>query len=114
MIENLSKKKCFNHARREAAARCLECRNFFCPECITEHSGRLTCSSCLHKASQKDENKSGFRAVYILQGVMTIIAFMFICIFFFLFARILYNSPETFHYMDLDKERQRVERVFDE
>ena len=102
MIDNLASKKCFNHSKREAAARCLECKNFFCPECITEHDGRLTCSNCLNKQKSTVQKKSGFQVLYIFQGFLTFIALAVICIFFFLFSRILYNSPEAFHEMDLD------------
>jgi hypothetical protein len=40
---------CFNHPERLAAARCPECRNSFCRECVTEHEGRLSCAACLRK-----------------------------------------------------------------
>ena len=105
MIEGLSKKKCFNHSGREAAARCLECKNFFCPECITEHDGRLTCSNCLYKESQKNESQSGFKIAYVFQGILTVVSVLLISIFFFFFARVLYNSPEEFHYLDMNEEK---------
>lgn len=47
--------RCFNHPGREAAARCLECRNSFCRECVTEHGKRLICASCLKKLAARAE-----------------------------------------------------------
>ncbi len=47
--EDLSGKRCFNHAGREAAARCPGCRRFYCRECVTEHDGRVLCAECLRR-----------------------------------------------------------------
>lgn len=44
--------RCFNHATREAVARCPECSQFFCRECITEHDDRVICSACLKKLAR--------------------------------------------------------------
>ncbi len=41
--------RCLNHDEREAVARCPECRQYFCRECITEHEERVVCASCLKK-----------------------------------------------------------------
>jgi hypothetical protein len=46
----LASARCLNHPDRFAAGRCLECQRTFCRECVTEHSGRLTCANCLRKA----------------------------------------------------------------
>lgn len=43
----LAAERCRNHADREAAARCPECRRYFCRECVTEHEGRMVCAGCL-------------------------------------------------------------------
>ena len=45
----LAHQRCFNHATREAVARCPECHHFFCRECITEHDDRVLCTGCLKK-----------------------------------------------------------------
>jgi hypothetical protein len=39
--------RCWNHEAREAVCRCPECGRSFCRECVTEHSARLLCASCL-------------------------------------------------------------------
>lgn len=41
--------RCANHPGREAAARCPECRSFFCRECVTEHEDRVLCAACIRK-----------------------------------------------------------------
>ncbi len=48
-MPGLLHQRCFNHADREAAARCPECSHFFCRECVTEHDDRVLCSACLKK-----------------------------------------------------------------
>ena len=47
----LSAQRCFNHAGREAVARCPECSRYFCRECISEHRGRVVCAGCLASLS---------------------------------------------------------------
>lgn len=43
--------RCQQHPVREAIARCPNCRQSFCRECITEHDGRMLCLPCLAKQS---------------------------------------------------------------
>jgi uncharacterized paraquat-inducible protein A len=45
-MTQLTRKRCFNHSQREAAAKCMECDSFFCRECITEHDTKIYCASC--------------------------------------------------------------------
>jgi hypothetical protein len=47
----LHQARCFNHAQREAVARCPGCRRFYCRECVTEHDDRLMCAQCLAAAA---------------------------------------------------------------
>jgi hypothetical protein len=44
--------QCTRHAGRPAAARCPQCRRFFCRECVAEHRGRLLCAECLDDATR--------------------------------------------------------------
>ena len=48
-MATLAQQRCFNHALREAAARCPSCRQHFCRECVTEHDDRMICAACLAK-----------------------------------------------------------------
>lgn len=52
--EDLSQKRCFHHASREAVARCPRCRRFYCRECVTEHRGQLLCTACLAAIARGD------------------------------------------------------------
>jgi hypothetical protein len=46
--------RCLHHPEREAVARCPECGQFFCRECITEHDERVICAACLKKLAQAE------------------------------------------------------------
>jgi hypothetical protein len=45
----LARARCFNHDLRQASGLCATCSRSYCRECLTEHSGRLTCSFCLRR-----------------------------------------------------------------
>ena len=88
--------RCLHHPVREAVARCPECSQFFCRECITEHDDRVICSSCLKKLTTKQETKR--RSFAPLGRVMAAVAGLFIVwIFFFILGRLLVNIPSDFH-----------------
>ncbi len=57
---DIADRKCYNHASREAVARCPQCSNFFCRECITEHDDVIMCASCLEKAGKTTKQRSPF------------------------------------------------------
>jgi len=46
-VSLLLQQRCVHHISREAAAKCPVCGLFFCRECVTEHDGRMTCTSCV-------------------------------------------------------------------
>ena len=50
---------CFNHPDREASARCPECGNFFCHECVVEHDFRIICASCLARKTASVKGPAG-------------------------------------------------------
>jgi uncharacterized paraquat-inducible protein A len=88
--------RCLHHPVREAVARCPECGQFFCRECITEHDDRVICSSCLRKLTTKKETKR--RSFAPLGRALAAVAGLFIAwIFFFIIGRLLVNIPSDFH-----------------
>jgi len=96
MSPGLIHQRCFNHSFREAAARCPECRRFYCRECITEHDDRVICAACLKKLAQPAfTQRRGFvgvvRTVQLAAGLFTIWIF-----FYFLGQGLLSISP-SFH-----------------
>lgn len=54
--------RCFNHAQREAAARCPQCGRHFCRECVSEHTGRFLCAACMVSLTPDRANAQPARA----------------------------------------------------
>ena len=95
-MPTLTHQRCFNHAGREAVARCPECRQFFCRECVTEHDDRVVCSACLKKlAGVPFVKRPGFLKVLRLAqcGLAILVAWFF----FFLIGELLLKIPASFH-----------------
>lgn len=92
----LAQQRCFQHAQREAAARCTGCHHFFCRECIAEHDGRLFCAACLRQLSQKSPAaRRNFAGVSrLLQCAAALLLAWF---FFFLIGEALLSIPASFH-----------------
>lgn len=95
-MTTLASQRCLNHGLREAAARCPECRQCYCRECITEHEDRVICAACLKKlvASAPFERSGLRRMVRWLQcaGGVAIL-----WLFFFLLGQALLALPGSFH-----------------
>lgn len=92
----LSQQRCFNHATREAAARCLECQRYFCRECVTEHEDRLICAACLKKLAAITEERRRWWAAAVpvcevLGGI--VVAWLF----FYSLGSMLLRVPSDFH-----------------
>ncbi|WOO42180.1 hypothetical protein [Rubellicoccus peritrichatus] len=89
--------RCLNHGDREGAARCPECENVFCRECVTEHDGRMICRGCLETLSQVVEkprkewlrNAGGWLAACI--------GLLLVWFVFFVLGDILVSIPSSFH-----------------
>jgi len=95
-MESLIHQRCFNHALREAAARCPECRRFYCRECITEHEDRIICSACLVKLSQRTPFRTSmlrwaWRCSELVAGVFVV------WLFFYVLGGLLLLIPSSFH-----------------
>lgn len=100
----LHQAKCFNHAGREAVARCPECRNFFCRECITEHGGRLVCAACLQKtgAEPGGEQKRPWRVAGALWGILKMVVGLLVAwLVYYTLGQILLMIPDSFHSGDI-------------
>ena len=88
--------RCFHHSLREAVARCPECRQFYCRECITEHEDRVICATCLKKITVAPEAK---RAVFAwaLPLVQFSIGISIVWFFIYLCGATLLSIPSSFH-----------------
>jgi hypothetical protein len=95
-MPSLTQQRCFNHAVREAVARCPECKQFFCRECVTEHDDRVLCASCLKKLTRKPLVQR-FALARLLSVAQCIFGLLIACFFFFLIGRSLVNLPDSFH-----------------
>jgi hypothetical protein len=66
----LAQQRCFNHAAREAVARCTACHQHFCRECVTEHDDRMLCAPCLARqlSAEPPKRAHGRALLRIVQG----------------------------------------------
>ena len=88
--------RCLHHPTREAVARCPECREFYCRECITEHDDRVICSACLKKlagqvATPRRSWSALLRPAAVLGGMFTA------WIFFYAIGHWATQIPSSFH-----------------
>ena len=93
---DLTRKRCFNHSSREAAARCLTCGRFFCRECVTEHAGRVNCALCLGELNGEPTGRSGgLRRLrrWAACGAGVVVAWTI----FYLLGKALLTIPTSFH-----------------
>lgn len=96
MAEDLARQRCFNHARREAVARCPECGRYFCRECVTEHEDRVLCASCLTRLTRDAgrARRSWRRLTRLFQCVAGVLI-LWLC--FYVLGRGLLALPSSFH-----------------
>ncbi len=95
-MSRLVHQRCFNHAAREAVARCPSCGRFFCRECITEHDQRVICASCLGKLlAAAPRRRSVFG--WVLPGVQGVFGLVAAWFFFHLIGEMLSSLPAAFH-----------------
>jgi len=88
--------RCLNHLTREAAARCPECKRFFCRECITEHEGKVLCAECLAAFDQAG-SALGSRSGDVARFAGMTVGLGLVWLFFYYFGRILLSVPSSFH-----------------
>ncbi len=88
--------RCFNHNQREAAARCPECGNYFCRECITEHREKMLCAQCIQKNYKELLKRRSFMvlAAQLFQGIA---GFILLWLLFYFLGFILLKIPTSFH-----------------
>ena len=95
-MQNLAHQRCFNHAAREAVARCPECGQCFCRECITEHDDRVVCAACLKKLTQPPfRQRPAF--VNFLRAAQCALGILLAWFFFFSIGEGLLKLPASFH-----------------
>ena len=94
----IRQRRCFNHAQREAAARCPECWKDYCRECITEQSGKLLCANCLKAKSESKISPLRIRE-WLIIGILVLAGILSSWLFFYFCARVLAAIPDRFHHL---------------
>jgi hypothetical protein len=96
MTFSIASQRCFNHAQREAVARCPECGRCFCRECISEHQDRMLCADCLRKlASLPTPKRRGLAG--LLRLGQCALGMLLVWFFFYLLGEGLLRLPTSFH-----------------
>lgn len=95
-MRSLSHQRCFNHSVREAVARCPECKQFYCRECVTEHDDRVICAACLKKLARTPFLQRG-GLVGVIRGLQTLFGLAIAILFFYLIGQSLLSIPASFH-----------------
>ena len=90
-------RRCYNHAEREASARCVSCGRFFCRECVAEHAGRMICGACLRSTAQQGSAESSRWMTTTLQACRLVIALFVAWLVFYAAGRGLLTIPSAFH-----------------
>jgi hypothetical protein len=88
--------RCFHHSLREAVARCPECRQFYCRECITEHEDRVICAACLKRITAHVETRRVSFA-WAWPFVQFSLGFVIVWFVFYLFGAALLSIPSSYH-----------------
>ncbi|HUA64514.1 MAG TPA: rhomboid family protein [Alphaproteobacteria bacterium] len=95
-MSSITQQRCFNHALREAVARCPECKQFYCRECVTEHDDRVVCASCLSKLTHKPlARRFALGRLFVIGQAL--FGFVIAWYFFFLIGHSLSQLPDSFH-----------------
>lgn len=88
--------RCLQHPDREAVARCPECRQFFCRECVTEHDERVVCAACLRKQSVPRAERRRWLAG-VGRALAAGLGFVAGWLLFYSAGQMLLSIPSEFH-----------------
>jgi hypothetical protein len=94
---DLIRARCSVHPQREAAARCPECRGFFCRECVTEHGERAICASCLRRLAGAGAERRRLPLRAVGRAVQLVLGILAAWFFFYAVGEILASFPDSFH-----------------
>jgi hypothetical protein len=86
--------RCFHHADREAAARCVSCQRFYCRECVTEHDGRMICANCVARLRAPVVKE---RSSTVIWALLSVCGLLMAWLIFYYLGMGLARIPSTFH-----------------
>ena len=101
---NIAQERCFNHASREAVARCPECGRYFCRECVSEHEDRLICTCCLKRLAKPFQKKQRMRGV--LRLLPAALGLLLLWSTFYLLGKTLLAIPTSFQHADIARDQR--------
>lgn len=95
-MSSVTRQRCLHHPLREAVARCVECHQSFCRECITEHDDRIVCSNCLKLIAQHTP-ASRWRWQRLIAPFQVAFGVMVAWLFFYFAGRVFVSIPTRYH-----------------
>lgn len=95
-MPHLAQQRCLHHPEREAVARCPECAQFYCRECITEHDARVICAECLKKVAAGMVERRG-RFAGLAPILACLAGLLVVFVYFHSIGRVLISIPSSFH-----------------
>jgi len=95
-MQPLASLRCNHHASREAAALCARCQRPYCRECVTEHEGRVLCTSCLGLPAASSKRRWRLGPVLLSGGVLCASLASLILLFVLLGKALLSLPSEQF------------------
>jgi len=95
-MTGLAQQRCFNHALREAVARCTACHQYFCRECITDHDDRMICAACLAREVAPGKIARP-RTRSLLHLAQTVAGMAILWLGFYCLGLALLELPSDFH-----------------
>jgi hypothetical protein len=90
----LADQRCWHHPEREAVVRCPECHRFYCRECVTEHSGRMMCASCV---AAKNVGRETSPARHVIWTFLALGGLLLAWLIFYYLGVSLARIPSDFH-----------------
>lgn len=93
MNPGLARQRCWTHAQREAVSRCLQCRRYYCRECVTDHAGRLLCVSCLAALTAVVAGRTGTR--WLLWTASALVGLVLSFVLFYTTGYVLQQLPPS-------------------
>lgn len=96
-MTRIFQRQCLHHGDREAVARCPECGQFFCRECVVEHEDRVLCAACLRRLLRPAARpgRSAFR--WLARAAAFGLGLVTAWLVFYGTGRILLNIPAAVH-----------------
>jgi hypothetical protein len=88
---------CYHHPQREAVVRCLECRHYYCRECVTEHDDRMLCSNCLSRLADRRPKTDRNWVQFLMLTGQGVLGFLMLWYAFYLVGLLLLAIPHAFH-----------------